>query len=247
MRLIRLQIPLALVLAALGGYAWGQTTYSPGVLPSFSSVTGIQQTVSIGDTLSNSFTSGLSTPSAAQVAAHYDYNFVDLYQFTTPTASAAADTIELTFAGQVTNPQNVQIAIFTAGTGDTIALSQWNGTGLSTSTYTPSGTGYTYGNVVGSTSGAVNGGGWTLDSTSTINVGGVTDTVVTLSNVALGAGTYFLEVRGLASTGAAYSGNLAIVAVPEPQSWALMLAALPAIALFHARRRRADAREAAAA
>ncbi len=210
--------------------AAGAQTYSPGQLPALSS-----GSVGIGNTLTGTYTA----PTALQTSSGYGYNFVDLYAFTAPTSSAAADTVTLTFNGQPVDPSNVQIAIFANPSGS-IDLSQWasDATGLTTASYTPSSAGYSFANLVGTTTGAVSGGGWGLDNTSTINLGGVTDTVVTLSSVSLTSGNYFLEVRGLATTGGSYGGNLTILSVPEPTSPLLLLTALPLLALAARRTRR---------
>ena len=63
-----------------------------------------------------------------------------------------------------------------------------------------------------------------------------TDTTTGMFSFALGAGTYTLNFVGMnATAGAFYGGN--ITAVPEPETYALMLAGLGIIGFIGARRR----------
>jgi len=64
--------------------------------------------------------------------------------------------------------------------------------------------------------------------------------VYALTNLMLDPGNYELVLSGSNSpTQASYSGNLALSAVPEPETYAMMLAGLSAIG-FLARRRKVD-------
>lgn len=69
----------------------------------------------------------------------------------------------------------------------------------------------------------------------------VTISVLVLSGAGLlSAGSYTLEISGSGITGpsASYGGNLTVSAIPEPETYAMMLAGLSAIGFMAARRRR---------
>jgi len=71
---------------------------------------------------------------------------------------------------------------------------------------------------------------------------GVNGSVVVINPIALAANTYTLEVRGnvVGSAGGAYSGtlNFATLPVPEPETYALMLAGLGMLGWVASRRRK---------
>lgn len=186
-------------------------TYGPSNLPAGTFST-LPSSVSIGDT----FNAGLGI--VAPASGTNPYNFVDVYTFTLGTAgNATADTVTFNFAPSISN---LQIALFGGSTG-----------------YAPG----TYVNQTGSTSGALQNGGWSADVTTNLGI----ETVVSLSGVALAPGqTYTLEVRGDAPTltgtqTASYSGNLSIQALPEPATWSLALAGALGVAAWVRRRRHA--------
>jgi len=177
---------------------------APGYLGSFNVPVGQFSSVGLTDTFT--VKNGILAPTSTAAP----YNFVDVYTFTTSPSAAFIDTISFNFGNAISN---MQIAVFQSPAG-----------------YTLPGT---YVNQIGSTSGAVAGGGWSLDQTSTSGL----STTVSLNAVSLNpGGTYTLEIRGnvpvLSGTqSASYSGNLlltGISAVPEPQSVALMLLGLMA-------------------
>lgn len=57
----------------------------------------------------------------------------------------------------------------------------------------------------------------------------------------LAAGAYTLTVGGDAGAGASYGGNVVLTPVPEPETYAMMLAGLGVVGLVAARRRRTRA------
>jgi hypothetical protein len=61
-----------------------------------------------------------------------------------------------------------------------------------------------------------------------------------LTDLALGAGTYTLNVAGTRGTTATFTGNISFAAVPEPGTWAMMLLGFGAVG-FAMRRRRTPA------
>ena len=76
----------------------------------------------------------------------------------------------------------------------------------------------------------LNGNAFTPESTGAVQVWDLTPTAVT--------GPLTLIVKGVAGKNASYSGTLNLAAVPEPESYALMIAGLAAVG-FVARRRTA--------
>jgi hypothetical protein len=194
-------------LVALAPMAALGQTYGPSALPAFNVPAGQSSSVSIGDTFT--VANGLLAPTNPL----NPYNFVDVYTFTTGSALASVDTISFSYAPGISN---IQIALFS---------------GSPTGFVNPG----TYNNSIGSTSGALTGGGWGADQYATF--GG--NNIVSLANVALSpGGSFTLEIRGdvpLLSgvQTSSYSGNLSITGVvPEPQSAALMLAGLAIIVGF---------------
>jgi hypothetical protein len=71
-------------------------------------------------------------------------------------------------------------------------------------------------------------------STTTIVVGGATETIDTISTGALAAGTYVLQVEGTGTgtSGGSYSGVLNLTPVPLPAGWLLLLSAAAPLLLF---------------
>lgn len=67
------------------------------------------------------------------------------------------------------------------------------------------------------------------------NLGGVTD-LAYISGVPLAAGSHTLTVQGFAYGAASYGGNITISPVPEPATWAMMIAGIAAVG-FAMRRR----------
>ncbi len=208
----------AAVIVAASSAAAAAQTYGPSNLPAFNVGPGQSSSVSIGDTFSAA--TGINPPIGSNL-----YNFVDVYTFTTDPGTAAVDTITFDLSNAISN---MQLAIF-AG---------------SPAGYASPGT---YINQIGSTSGAVSGGGWGSD-VSTV-VGGV-ETVVTLTGVSLApGGSYTLEIRGDApplagSSTASYSGNVAIqgLALPEPDAVSLFLLGLGLVGATVVLNRRRTAR-----
>lgn len=72
-----------------------------------------------------------------------------------------------------------------------------------------------------------------------MTAGSISSTNVVLQPVSLAASTYTLEIRGTAtgSSGGSYAGVLSIVPIPEPGSYALMLAGLALVAGIASRRK----------
>ncbi len=127
-----------------------------------------------------------------------------------------------------------------------------NAVGSFTDTYTFSLTGSAY--SITSTSSSAQSGAQDLDFTSVViedasnavvatftgNLGNDVVEFYSLTNTVLSMGDYRLIVTGVNSAAqASYSGNIAITPVPEPESYALLLAGLGAVG-FVARRRKAD-------
>jgi len=127
-----------------------------------------------------------------------------------------------------------------------------NAVGSFTDIYTFSLTGSTY--FVSATSSSAQSGAQDLDFTSLViedasnnivatfagNLGNDANEFYSLSNTTLAMGDYRLIVTGVNSAAqASYSGNVAITPVPEPESYALLLAGLGAVG-FVARRRQAS-------
>jgi len=90
--------------------------------------------------------------------------------------------------------------------------------------------------------------GFTIDSvlfgatpfafTSTV-VGGSTFEQYTFSAASLAAGLYTIYVTGTGTAGSSYTGNVVITSpVPEPETYALVLAGLGAIGFMGGRRKR---------
>jgi hypothetical protein len=67
-------------------------------------------------------------------------------------------------------------------------------------------------------------------------------TVAVIDPITLSAGNYILEITGnvIGSAGGSYSGTLSVIAVPEPQAYALMLAGLGLLGFVARRRRQVD-------
>lgn len=77
----------------------------------------------------------------------------------------------------------------------------------------------------------------TVLATFTGNLGTDANEFFSLPEISLGAGVYSLIVTGTNTpTQASYSGNIAVTAVPEPGSMALMLAGLAAMGFMASRR-----------
>jgi len=79
-----------------------------------------------------------------------------------------------------------------------------------------------------------------------LNVFGSSDPPVTVTtqvlagSTTLPTGTYQLVVSGKGVGSASYGGNIVATPVPEPQTYAMLLAGLGAVGFVAARRRRAD-------
>jgi hypothetical protein len=76
--------------------------------------------------------------------------------------------------------------------------------------------------------------------TSSVTAGGITVTTQVLAGgTTLPAGMYELTISGTGITGAnaSYGGNIVATPVPEPETYALMLAGLAAVGFVAARRR----------
>lgn len=60
----------------------------------------------------------------------------------------------------------------------------------------------------------------------------------TFSATGLSAGTYTIFVNGSGTSGSAYTGNVVISAVPEPETFALLLAGLGSVGFLSLRRKK---------
>jgi hypothetical protein len=203
------KLAVVAALAAGGANAFAQA--GPSFLGSFSPLPGQPSSIAIGNTLSAA-NGLLATDSVTQ------WNFTDVYTFSTSPATASVNTISFEYVPGITN---IQIALFA---------------GSPTGFATPG----TYNNSIGSLTGAVAGGGWASNQFSS----GPGFNVVTLSNVSLNpGGSFTLEIRGAApvltgSATASYSGNLLLSAVPEPETYALFFAGLLTMGLALQKRAR---------
>ena len=79
--------------------------------------------------------------------------------------------------------------------------------------------------------------GSTPFSFTTTSVGGSTFDQYTFAAASLVAGTYTIFVDGAGTAGSAYTGNVVISAVPEPQTYALLLAGLGAVGFLGLQRK----------
>jgi len=148
-----------------------------------------------------------------------NFSFVDVYSFATTDATAYADVISLKLSN-VTNLSNLAIAMFSASS---IA----NGSNIYAGSAFPTATGT-----------VVSGGAWSKDYTTVAGP----NTIVSLTDVMLPTGTYYLQVRGTgtlaAASQASYGGTLSLISLPEPQGALLTLAGLGGIAILALARRR---------
>ncbi|MEP7101264.1 MAG: FxDxF family PEP-CTERM protein [Burkholderiales bacterium] len=120
---------------------------------------------------------------------------------------------------------------FTSGTSGSFSYLVSQGASLTASVTSvlTGGVGFTIGSVL-------------FDSTpfafTSTAVGGSTFDQYTFSASSLAAGTYTIFVTGTGTAGSAYTGNVVITPVPEPQTYALILAGLVAVGFLGARRKR---------
>jgi hypothetical protein len=145
------------------------------------------------------------------------YDFADVYTFTYTGPSGSASGSAISFSSMADSSiSNLQAAVFALPSGLFANASSFG----------------TYASSQGDTSGALN--PWT-----TLSLG--TGSATTFSNDPLVNGTsYAVEIRGLiGSAGASYGGTLTISAVPEPTTWALLIAGILGLAAATRRMRRA--------
>lgn len=122
---------------------------------------------------------------------------------------------------------------FTSGTAGSFSYFVSEGASLkaSVTSVLTSGLGFTISSVLF---------GSTPFASASANLGGSTFEQYTFSAASLAAGTYTIFVNGSGTPGSAYTGNVVITAVPEPQTYALLLAGLGAVGFLSVRRKGAS-------